>query len=107
MTTEEGERARSEGADVDAPLSPKEGMELPVRNMSATNAAGGTFGLGIDQFELPKASVTKVARTDVCDPHSRSDSRSYAITQRYNHGACQVGIRVCELPKCVHDFTDT
>lgn len=69
MATEEGGHSHPERVDNDVPLSPKENLELVTRNMSATNAAGGTFGLGLDQFELPKTSVTKVARTDVCDVH--------------------------------------
>ncbi|WFD23258.1 DNA-directed DNA polymerase [Malassezia equina] len=36
--------------------------------MTATNAVGGTFGLGLDQFELPKASIAKLARSEVRDP---------------------------------------
>ncbi|PKI85180.1 hypothetical protein MVES_000880 [Malassezia vespertilionis] len=44
-----------------------EGIPLSSRTMSATNAVGGTFGLGIDQFELPKASINKLARTEIPD----------------------------------------
>lgn len=48
--------------------------------MSATNAAGGTFGLGLDQFELPKASIAKIARTDVRIPmETYEDPRVHAI----------------------------
>lgn len=68
MDTETAERIYGEAPEVtehESPESPKENLELSARNMSATNAAGGTFGLGLDQFELPKASIAKVARTDV------------------------------------------
>lgn len=44
---------------------PKEGLDMNVRTMTATNAASGTFGLGLDQFELPKASIAKLARNEV------------------------------------------
>ena len=39
---------------------PKEGLDMNARTMTATNAASGTFGLGLDQFELPKASIAKL-----------------------------------------------
>ena len=42
--------------------SDPENIPLSVHHMSATNAVGGTFGLGLDQFELPKAPIAKVAR---------------------------------------------
>ncbi|KOS14709.1 histone-fold-containing protein [Malassezia pachydermatis] len=45
--------------------SEKEDIPLSAKSMSATNAAGGTFGLGLDQFELPKASIAKVARSEI------------------------------------------
>lgn len=48
--------------------SEKEDIPLSAKSMSATNAAGGTFGLGLDQFELPKASIAKVARSEVRYP---------------------------------------
>lgn len=50
---------------VEEPGSPKEGLHLSARTMTGTNAAGGTFGLGLDQFELPKASIAKLARSEV------------------------------------------
>ncbi|WFD26644.1 DNA-directed DNA polymerase [Malassezia nana] len=50
---------------MEAPGSPKEGLTLSARSMTATNAAGGTFGLGLDQFELPKASIAKLARSEI------------------------------------------
>lgn len=68
MDTETTEQMYGEAPEVtenEGLNSPKENLKLSVRNMSATNAAGGTFGLGLDQFELPKASIAKVARTDV------------------------------------------
>ncbi|WFD30466.1 DNA-directed DNA polymerase [Malassezia sp. CBS 17886] len=53
------------GGDEDADASAPEGIELSAHAMSATNAVGGTFGLGLDQYELPKASVTKIARSEM------------------------------------------
>ncbi|WFD19641.1 DNA-directed DNA polymerase [Malassezia caprae] len=50
---------------VEEPDSTKEGINLSARTMTGTNAAGGTFGLGLDQFELPKASIAKLARSEV------------------------------------------
>lgn len=50
---------------IEQPGSPKEGINLSARTMTGTNAAGGTFGLGLDQFELPKASIAKLARSEV------------------------------------------
>lgn len=47
--------------------SDPEGLTLSARLMTATNALGGTFGLGIDQYELPRASISKLARTDIPD----------------------------------------
>lgn len=47
------------------PSSPPEHIPLSVHQMSATNALGGSFGLGLDQFELPKAPVAKIARSEM------------------------------------------
>ena len=68
MGTDATERMNEKAPEVDEhekAESMKENLELSARNMSATNAACGTFGLGLDQFELPKASIAKIARTDV------------------------------------------
>ena len=68
MDTDESERIHEKAPEVaehENDESLKENLELSARNMSATNAAGGTFVLGLDQFELPKASIAKIARTDV------------------------------------------
>ncbi|WFD41242.1 DNA-directed DNA polymerase [Malassezia japonica] len=45
--------------------SAREDLYLTAKTMTATNAAGGTFGLGIDQYELPKASISKLARSEI------------------------------------------
>lgn len=59
--TAAGDEANTAAGDDDE----RENMDLPARFMTATNAAGGTFGLGLDQFELPKAPVAKLARSSV------------------------------------------
>lgn len=71
--------------------------------MTATNAAGGTFGLGIDQFELPKASVMKLARSEVRVPATGADAdpRHDAAAKGHNDGVGQVCVGVCELPEYV------
>lgn len=61
-----GDSAPAPAPDVDAE-SPREDIPLSAKNMTATNAAGGTFGMGIDQFELPKASIQKLARSELPD----------------------------------------
>jgi len=60
------EVAHAEQAADDDGSAP-EHLELSARQMTATNALGGTFGLGLDQFELPKAPVIKLARGEVPD----------------------------------------
>ena len=47
--------------------SPREDLPLSCKTMTATNAAGGTFGMGLDQFELPKASIQKLAKSELPD----------------------------------------
>lgn len=83
MGTDATERLNETAPEVDEhenAESMKENLELSARNMSATNAAGGTFGLGLDQFELPKASIAKIARTDVRIPmEAYEDPRVHAI----------------------------
>lgn len=83
MDTDASERIHEKAPEVaehENDESLKENLELSARNMSATNAAGGTFGLGLDQFELPKASIAKIARTDVRIPmETYEDPRVHAI----------------------------
>ena len=52
--------------------SDPEDIPLSVRHMSATNAVGGTFGLGLDQFELPKAPIAKLSLIHISEPTRRS-----------------------------------
>jgi len=87
----------------DAVDDPKEDLPLSARGMTATNAAGGTFGLGIDQFELPKASVMKLARSEVRVPATGADAdpRHDAAAKGHNDGVGQVCVGVCELPEYV------
>lgn len=99
------EPADTKPAPMDAaPGSPKEGLTMTATSMTATNAMGGTFGLGLDQYELPKASIAKVARSEV-RALSYLDPRLCAAPQGHTYGACQVGVRVRELPQYVAVLT--
>ncbi|WFD35365.1 DNA-directed DNA polymerase [Malassezia cuniculi] len=62
VSSDAAENAQSRA---ESPLSDPENIPLSVHQMTATNALGGTFGLGLDQFELPKAPVAKIARAEM------------------------------------------